>query len=260
MKWTIRNKVIATCGVALIVTVAMAVISARFKRGIQESLDRAQVASAGIRNHFEADMAHDAVRGDVLAILVLKDRSAREAQRPELARHGAILRKGVEDNRSLALSATARERLTSVLPTLEEYVRTANALGDRAISDPAEAYKQLAAFERSYVALESKMEEVSDALEADGKAAKADTAATLVRMDLVLSSITWLALIGGATFLFFLMKSVVKPLQNLAESLQGHRRGEPRRRTHGRNALRRDRGGRPLVQQDHRGATSRFRG
>ena len=221
MKWTIKNKIVATCVAAVLVTALMALISGLYMRGVQDSQERARVATEAIRNQFDADMAHDAIRADVLSILVQKDRRDRASHRAELTEHVQVLRGGVERNRRGSLSKAALERLANVQPVVESYARAANALADRGISDPESATKGLPDFQKTFAELEGSMSAISDVLEADAKRAKEDAGASLARMNLLQKAIGWVAIAVGVTFLYFLGKSILDPLKALAGNLRG---------------------------------------
>ena len=56
------------------------------------ALDSLVTVSSGVRNHLEADMMHDALRGDVYRAFVAQSDEERAQVQAELAEHARILR------------------------------------------------------------------------------------------------------------------------------------------------------------------------
>ncbi|WP_395142755.1 methyl-accepting chemotaxis protein [Armatimonas sp.] len=216
MKGSIRNKIGAICLIAIVIAIGMALYSARLLDSVRGELSRGQVVAQAIRNHMQADMMHDALRGDVLAMLLAKeDQVARQAARKDLSIHAEILRKAVADNAKLPLSPLSRERIIGVLPALEKYVLTAGAIGDRALTDPFGANTQFPGFLKAFGELEGAMANVSEALEADGKSSKESGIDSVDQLRIKTGAMTWFVLITAGVGLSLLVRSVLLPLNTL---------------------------------------------
>src|ERR1700723_271554 len=110
-------------------------------------LDKSAVVEHVLRNHLEADMMHDALRGDVLAAQhqTLDRRTMTEGtggNRPAFTRsfsdHVARFRQATAENK--VLEAAEYRELAAVLASLNEplagYIAEAGGLGPLAFSDP----------------------------------------------------------------------------------------------------------------------------
>jgi diguanylate cyclase (GGDEF)-like protein len=140
-------------------------------------LEENAIVEHALRNHLEADMMHDALRGDVLAAQYqTQDRHTVADDRglPTVAftrsftDHVARFRKAISENK--VLEAEEYSDLAVVLAGLSEplaaYIKEAEWLVPLAFSDHALATTMLPAFEDHYHALETSMEAASDRIEA----------------------------------------------------------------------------------------------
>src|SRR3984957_2504073 len=140
-------------------------------------LGESTVVEHVLRGHLEADMMHDAVRGDVLAAQhqTLDRRTMtegtggnRSAFTRSFSGHVARFRQATAENK--VLEAAEYSELAAVLASLNEplaaYIAEAEWLVPLAFSDPVLATTMLATFEDHYHALERSMEAASDRIEA----------------------------------------------------------------------------------------------
>ena len=145
-------------------------------------LDESATVEHALRNHLEADMMHDALRGDVLAAQHqalnrrLGTEVATQASTHAFTDHVARFRKVIGENK--VLKAKEYDELDVILARLNEplaaYIQEAEWLVPLAFSDPARMAAMLPAFEEHYNALELSMEVASDRIEAiAGKSRKA---------------------------------------------------------------------------------------
>jgi diguanylate cyclase (GGDEF)-like protein len=151
-------------------------------------LDESAVVEHALRDHLEADMMHDALRGDVLAAQheTLDRRTMTEdvgVDRSALTRsfsdHIARFRQVIAENK--VLEAAEYSELAAVLASLNEplasYIDEADWLVPLAFSDPALAATMLPTFEDHYHALERSMEAASNRIEAIAVTARMAVAA-----------------------------------------------------------------------------------
>jgi diguanylate cyclase (GGDEF)-like protein len=159
-------------------------------------LDESATVEHALRNHLEADMMHDALRGDVLAAqqqaldgrLVAEDLGvATQASTHAFTEHVDRFRKVIGENE--VLKVREYDELAVVLANLNgplaAYIQEAEWLVPLAFADPARAAAMLPAFEDHYNALETSMEAASDRIEAIAEKARravavARTKATLL--------------------------------------------------------------------------------
>jgi diguanylate cyclase (GGDEF)-like protein len=151
-------------------------------------LDESTVVEHALRGHLEADMMHDALRGDVLAAqhqtldrrTMTEDAGVdRSAFTHSFSDHVARFRHVIAENK--VLEAAEYSELSAVLASLNQplvsYIEEAEWLVPLAFSDPALATTMLPAFEDHYHALERSMEAASDRIEAIASTARTAVAA-----------------------------------------------------------------------------------
>jgi diguanylate cyclase (GGDEF)-like protein len=154
-------------------------------------LDESTVVEHALRDHLEADMMHDALRGDVLAAQhQTPDRRTmteeagvdRSAFTHSFSDHVARFRHVIGENK--VLEAAEYSELSAVLASLNQplvsYIEEAEWLVPLAFSDRALATTMLPAFEDHYHALERSMEAASDRIEAIASTARTAVAAARV--------------------------------------------------------------------------------
>src|SRR6187549_275169 len=89
-------KLASLIGTGLLATAIVGAVGIRSVQNAATEAERLQVLSGLSRITLEADMAHDAVRGDMQSVLLAKTDAEAEDARGEVVVHGKILRDGVE--------------------------------------------------------------------------------------------------------------------------------------------------------------------
>ena len=92
------------------------------------SATRLSVGGSALKNQLQADMAHDALRADVLAALLAGAKASADEQkaiRADLDEHAAGFRDSLKKLHELPLDAPTREAVTRVQPSLAAYVDSA---------------------------------------------------------------------------------------------------------------------------------------
>ncbi|MEV6923106.1 methyl-accepting chemotaxis protein [Dactylosporangium sp. NPDC051485] len=180
-RWS-RNRPIATkLGAIIVVAVlTVAVLVMVGVRALNADGDRAhqlQDLNRLTRTTLEADMAHDAVRADVLRILLAASRGAAAAggteatgTRGDLAGHGKVLTDAMVLFTGAGMDPTVRTAAERVKPFIDKYLDLAAQTVTAAIGGNANppAY---AAFQTAFKDVEEKLPAVGDALAVLAKAA-----------------------------------------------------------------------------------------
>ncbi|MFC7738456.1 methyl-accepting chemotaxis protein [Roseomonas sp. GCM10028921] len=199
-------------------------------------LGESTTAELVLRNHLEADMMHDALRGDVLTALHEAERADRDEGRraavgASLEEHVARFRRVVGENRELATPAVggSREELAAVLADLDAplaaYTEAAERLVPLAFINRAEAIRGLHEFTGRFEALEAAMETASDRIE--GAATQARAAAETAQREAMLlvglaAAAAVLTVLGLA---IFAAQAVLRPLMGISAALTALARG-----------------------------------
>ncbi|MEJ2794004.1 methyl-accepting chemotaxis protein [Iodobacter sp. LRB] len=121
-----------------------------------------------MRNHMEADMMHDAIRGDVLsAILAIKNNDMKEVDSAEkdLAEHGNHFKEMFASNEKLEHSGQIKNKIATVKPVVDAYIGLATQLFANAKNTPEKMEKDLPVFQQQFDVLEKEMAALSDLIE-----------------------------------------------------------------------------------------------
>lgn len=167
---------------------------------LRSAIDEQEAISALLRNHMTADMMHDAVRADVLALIVASDPSSRldrlaalDDLRERIIRLRATVAKTRDYQESPAVSAAA----SAVGVSLTKYETSANEIAAVTGTDPAAAIRALPAFLERFEQLEVGMEKVTDAIESYARS-RADYSARLGMIALLMVLVTMAGAVAGS--------------------------------------------------------------
>ncbi|HRE06883.1 MAG TPA: methyl-accepting chemotaxis protein [Opitutaceae bacterium] len=226
MNLSVGRKVSLLALTAAVILVALAAVAHQAFQRVGESNSKVVTIFTALQNHQVADMMHDALRSDVLALQEGMRRGNLEALREtqgELQEHRGVFQKALADNQALELSPVVVMELRRVEAPLANYLRLAEgfggiaAQGDQAIASFEAA---LPGFTASFRELEGAMSSVSEALEAEAIRMHADSLATVHRLNQVFYLGTPLALLilGGAAFT--VARSIPRPFAVIIQDLR----------------------------------------
>ena len=198
-------------------------------------------SNAALRSQLEADMMHDALRGDVLRAVLggLKGHAAEVAEvQKDIAGHTREFREHMDALKSLSLSPDITTAIGHTQTRLGAYITSANEVVQLAGSDLAAAEARLPAFGEAFKALETDMEQLSDLIQTFAKETDAAGAASASRARWLLIGA---AIVGAALLLGFNVvaaRSITQPLEravshtqtvaggDLSHHIEGHTRDE----------------------------------
>ena len=135
---------------------------------LQQTIEHNKISSFALRNHMQIDMMHDALRGDVLAILnaTAKNKQADFASiENDLKEHSDIIKKSVEQNQKLDIDPMIKNNLQEMAAPLNAYMESAIQLFDAAHHHPTEVDQRYEKFVKEFRAMEEKLEMVSNLME-----------------------------------------------------------------------------------------------
>jgi methyl-accepting chemotaxis protein len=181
---------------------------------------RIAAISDGMSQQWNADMMHDAIRGDVMSALYARTAAEREAYRvDEVAEHTHDLMEHIDAAAASAPADLAGD-YAAVRPALATYAQTATRLVALAASDPAGARAGLAGFLQQFGTLEKQMDTIDTAMLAEVARAGAAGAhaASLSR------GLTWGAALAGvlltALAAWSVVRAIRRPLRDMLEALR----------------------------------------
>ncbi|MDB5895467.1 MAG: hypothetical protein JWQ88_2998 [Rhodoferax sp.] len=178
--------------------------------------ERITMTSAALKRQMEADMMHDALRGDALGAMLAgtrKDASQQKVIQADLEEHVKQFRESIDALRAMSLDPEVDAAVAKVRPALDAYVTTAGQVVGLAFSDIDAAGARLGPFNVAFKSLEDEMEALGELIDAKVKSTEADSLALAdsARLTMVIAAVVSAALlflIGLATG-----RSITGPLQ-----------------------------------------------
>ena len=195
---------VVTSILLVLITGALSVYS---KLKVDVALDANTMHTTVLRNHSEADMMHDALRGDVYeAVLssMRNDADHLKGVQKELAEHAQNLKERIAANAKLELDDELRGSLKALQGPLEAYIRTAEEMAAGA-GDIEKIIPRLKGFQDAFEALEKPMAALSDKLEEQVKQRKqavddATRLSELAVMGVTLAGVIVMLVLGVAVY------------------------------------------------------------
>ncbi|HEX6362751.1 MAG TPA: HAMP domain-containing protein, partial [Albitalea sp.] len=225
--FTIQRKLVALSLVGLAFVGAVGATGYLAATRLTGAAQHLSAVGDALRHHMSADMAHDALRGDVLSALLAgarQDASKQQAIRADLARHTAQFRDAIRELAEHPLDDEAREAVAKVRTPLLAYLDTATALVGLAFTDPPAAEAGMADFGAAFTALEREMATLGDAIQERATRTEAESRATAEGAKATIAGVSALSLavvlaIGLATG-----RTIVRPIRQavaIAETVAG---------------------------------------
>jgi methyl-accepting chemotaxis protein len=213
--WTIKQRLYAlslTC-VAFIVMVAVTGYLA--VKDLSHAKDEIALNGSALKDQLQADMAHDALRGDVLASLLAgakKDAAARDDVKKALKEHVESFQTALKGLQEAPLNAKIKQAVEKVRPTMDAYLKAAQDTVDLAFSDVEAAHARLPEFMKAFGNLENEMEALSDFIEENTKETTAAGQASASKSQLVILVVSTIAVLFGLLAAFASVRALLKRL------------------------------------------------
>ena len=206
-------------------------------RQLDAAVHESQLSSQLLRNHMQADMMHDALRGDVLAAILSTHAGSGirlEEVRHDMTEHATDFRARVAANRRMA-PADIAPALQALDRPLAEYIASAEQMVAMAGNNPAAVEAAMPAFMEKFSALETSMGEASDRITAlsDRQDQAASALGRQGQMVLMAAALLGLALIIAV--IVAVDRRLVKPLAGLSDVMGALAAGDNNRRIDGQD-------------------------
>ncbi len=186
------------------------------------TMKEAGAISTALRNQLEADMMHDALRGDVLTALLAAEqgeRAARDAVLAELGEHVERFRSRLAANTALPLPAAVAQALAEVDAPLAAYIEQAQSVARLAFEDRPAALARFASFAESFKRLEDAMADVSEQISAAARRAEAGGVETQAFARTLLAGAGALGALAALAITILISRAVVRPLGRMAAAM-----------------------------------------
>jgi methyl-accepting chemotaxis protein len=222
MKLTVSRKIYLLVGIpAVLLLVVVTLVHFSFRRSMRAQ-DGADLMAEAQTNFGNADMMHDALRGDVLEALLgarMGDHGRIEEAATHVAEHGAALNDAIRADQHLALDGAIMAKLSALNRPLQAYLAAAGNITRLAATDRAAAEAALPAFLQDFTVLEKSMGDLDEAITRFARSTNAAADATTESFVQMLWIGTTLALLALGAASHFAARGIIHQLFTASEVL-----------------------------------------
>lgn len=229
MQWSIRSRLFVLVGLMLAL---FGVQGLSVHHGMSEagdSLAGVVQTSHALRNHIEGDMMHDALRADVLTVLLAESPDEQRQAADSLHEHTRHFRDLLDENKKIA-STDVQSVLADVRSPLDTYIANAEAIVAAAATDKARARSLLPAFMSSFEDLEGRMARVSDRIESGVDSAETNAKSGIARSKTLALAVFVIAVMLSLGVSTTIVRAITAGIERLSETISRIARGELGRR------------------------------
>jgi methyl-accepting chemotaxis protein len=219
---SLRAKFIIITGLMLAVGLGAGISAVWSNAVLTDGISQNLVLAQATRNQGNADMMHDALRGDVYRALhaARVEPTSRSQVEEDLRDHLAQLRRNIDENKGLALSPDIRTALADVEEPLAAYAKAASTLVEAAFESTREAERMLPDFVQRFDVLEDAMETISGRIGevAERLEQEAGALAAITRwMNVAAATISLLITIG---LCLYLLRGALRPIGAMTRTMR----------------------------------------
>jgi methyl-accepting chemotaxis protein len=181
-------------------------------------LDVSITSTSAVLNQKQADMMHDALRGDVLFALVTGPYGAPEDQetiKTDLIDHVASFEESVAKLQALPLAPEIRKAVDDVVPPLHAYVAAAKEIVPLALADTVAGREKFPQFMAAFTDLEGRMEALGELIEQFGNNAGADAQGTNSQLITLIAVASVLATVILIAVNWVIAGSITRPIRGM---------------------------------------------
>jgi methyl-accepting chemotaxis protein len=179
------------------------------------SIDDAVLAGVALQSSQEADMMHDAIRGDAqLAYMgALENDRARIAEAEKgLKVHAETFAAALDKLQNLPLNAASRDAEAAARPLVTKYIEAARRVVKTAGSDVGTARDALPALQTAFAELEDKMAALSDTIGMTGELLTTQAKASVKQVQLAIAAALLLATAAMVVAALWMARRMARPM------------------------------------------------
>jgi len=188
MNLTIRHRLFLSNLAAVFLAAVVASIGYGAMLSLETAMNAITDNGSALKHQLQADMAHDALRADVLAALIAgPDDTGKQAEvRRDHAQHAATLAGLIDTLAKEDPDAALQSAIPAVRADVDAYLKSVARMIDLAFTDPGAARQAQADFMGHFRKLETSMGELSDTIGASAEATRVGGHALVVRSERLL--------------------------------------------------------------------------
>ncbi|MGJ9419829.1 methyl-accepting chemotaxis protein [Massilia sp. CMS3.1] len=215
MRLTIQARLLLSNIGTLVFVAIVGLIGYIAVESLDEAMDNITTNGAAIKDQLQADMAHDALRADVLsALMAAAQGNAGEVQNVgrEVTQRVAVFNKLLADMEGGTTDPNLKAAMARVRPDANAYLKSASGIVALAANDAAAAQAAHPAFMGHFLKLEASMGELSELIEAHSTATRDGGDRVVVQAKRNILCIALAAMLITFTAGYFLSRSIIRPL------------------------------------------------
>lgn len=217
IQFGIRQKLIAMSSFGIFLTLLLGAIGFYISNMLDDRTIKVVMLGDAIRLQMESDMAHDAVRADVLGALLASsenDTDGLKESQADLKEHGEVFASSIQKLLTLDLTLSTKQAVKRVEPFLANYLLSGQKVQQFAQVDQPAAKAELVRFLKAFKDLEGEMERVSDVIENEAREVRAESARSSQKAKTVIIAIAIFSALSLWYVSLRLGRSVINPINS----------------------------------------------
>lgn len=186
---------------------------------LQTNLNKLSASQIMLRQQLEADMMHDAIRGDVFKTLLHHksgEASVIAEDKKELQEHADNFLGMMASNAKIITVPATRQQFEKTQTYIARYIQSGKELVEK-IGRGEESPEQLILFSKDFSTLETEMAKLSDAIDAEVKSIEKTSHKEVASAAITLASFGGMAALVLMLFAVSMIKRITHPLKHLAK-------------------------------------------
>ncbi|QBE61859.1 methyl-accepting chemotaxis protein [Pseudoduganella lutea] len=229
MNLSIRKRLLLSNIATLMFVAVCGLIGFQAVRDLDAAMQAVRDNGSAIKDQLQADMAHDAIRGDVLGILLSAtsgDAAQANEARQDLVEHATLLRARLASMAGLTSDAALQHAMAAVMPDAEVYLASASVIGKMGAGDKAAIDAAYLAFLASFRKLEQSMAALSDHIEQNSTLLAAAGESTAHDAKLRIVAVSMLSMVVALALGQMNARAIVVPLNAVMQAAARIARGD----------------------------------
>jgi methyl-accepting chemotaxis protein len=205
---------------AFLVLVGIGLVVERNAERLSGALDEVRLNGSALRQHTLADMYHDALRGDVYAILhdAAQSKPVDDSIKT-LVEDSASFNEHIDALQKIDLSDATKRAIDEVRPRLDAYIAQARTIAEKAKTDPAAAEAELGSFLARFSELETALDKLGNFIEQSSVDVEQEALAGKQAATLQLACAAVVVLLLLIAGFFWVGRHIATPIRLLSEAV-----------------------------------------
>jgi len=217
---SVRTRLFGIAGLGLSFALVIGATGLWCADSAAEGVNLVRESSAALSSQLQADMMHDAMRGDVLASLVAVTPEEIATARADAAEHVERFRGEMNSIDATNPSPALKAKVDAVRPAIESYAKATLDMIELAGKDRAAAMTALPGFYEQFGVVEDRMEALSGEIEAEQERQNNEVEAGLAATHNVILGVSGLSVLILGLVSGLVTRSITRPLHEAVEGLE----------------------------------------